>query len=363
MIDILQYHRTVVEEYEKYIKGFIRIKDPNIREEVEAFIANKKLWPEPLIQFNPGYEPGIPFGSMTDAGVHAECGAFFPFKPYKHQEEALRLGAQKKHFVVISGTGSGKSAAYLATIFNHLLQTNGLKQVPGVHALIVYPMNALINSQFKAIEDLKANYENTHGENSFPFTFNKYTGQESESAKRDIIEGKPNVLLTNYVMLELMLVRAKEAPLRASIFEHLKFLIFDELHTYRGRQGSDVALLIRRLQEEARQKLVCIGTSATMSNSDDPVIQKKEVARVASKIFGVQIEPNQVVTETLKKLITDASGKAEDLLRALQQPVDQNGGEQYLKSHPLANWLEEEVALENKNGSWYRRKPLTLQIS
>lgn len=356
MVDILQYHRTVIEEYEKYIKGFIRIKDPKIREAVEAYIADKKLWPQPLIQFNPGYEPGIPFGQIANAGVHSECGALFPFKPYKHQEEALRLGAQNKHFVVISGTGSGKSVAYLSTIFNHLLRTNGLKTTQGVHALIVYPMNALINSQFTAIEDLA----NKYSKDAFPFTFKKYTGQESDTEKKAIIESKPNILLTNYVMLELMLVRAKEAPLRASIFEHLKFLVFDELHTYRGRQGSDVALLIRRLQEEARQELVCIGTSATMSNSENPVVQKEEVARVASKIFGVRIEADQVVTETLIKRITEASDEADVLRQSLHKPVNQNGSEQYLKSHPLAHWLEEKVALENKNGRWYRRKPLTL---
>jgi superfamily II DNA/RNA helicase/very-short-patch-repair endonuclease len=360
MIDILQYHRTVVEEYERYIKGFININDPKIRQVVEEFIGDKKLWPEPLIQFNPGYEPGIPFGNMTDADVHPQCGALFPFEPYKHQEESLRLGAQKKHFVVISGTGSGKSVSYLATIFNHLLKTNGLNPSPGVHALIVYPMNALINSQFKAIEDLKTNYEKTHGKDSFPFTFKKYTGQESDTEKKAIREQRPNILLTNYVMLELMLVRAKEASLRSSIFENLQFLVFDELHTYRGRQGSDVALLIRRLKEEAGQELVCIGTSATMSSSHDPAIQKDDVAKVASKVFGVQMEADQIVTETLRKVITNAAEGMEALRLALQQEVDSNGSEQYLQSHPLANWLEEEVALEMKNGSWYRRKPQTL---
>ncbi|MFM8488961.1 MAG: DEAD/DEAH box helicase, partial [Bacteroidota bacterium] len=121
----------------------------------------------------------------------------------------------------------------------------------------------------------------------------KYTGQESTQQKQRIIEEKPNIILTNFVMLELMLVRAKEQQLRDSIFECLHFLVFDELHTYRGRQGADVAMLIRRLHQEAKKKLVCIGTSATMSSGGSPAQQREDVSRVASRIFGVPILPGQ----------------------------------------------------------------------
>ena len=77
-------------------------------------------------------------------------------------------------------------------------------------------------------------------------------------------EHPPQILLTNYMMLELLLTRLRERPIRDGIYENLRFLVFDELHTYRGRQGADVAMLIRRIRAQCGQSVVCIGTSATM---------------------------------------------------------------------------------------------------
>ncbi len=360
MIDILDYHQTILNEYKKYIKSFIRINDDRIGSVVEDYLNEKRgLWNDPLIQFNPGYEKGTPLRELNNA--HPDLSQLFPFSPHKHQEEAVQLGINGQHFIVISGTGSGKSLTYMATIFNHLLKTNGTKKQPGVHALIVYPMNALINSQHGEIEKLQKFYEEKHGDDSFPFSYAKYTGQEKTEQKQRIIEDKPNIILTNYVMLELMLVRAKEQALRESIFENLQYLVFDELHTYRGRQGADVAMLIRRIHREARQKLVCIGTSATMSSGGSPSQQKEDVAKVGSKIFGVAFNQDQIVTETLRRVITGADG---DNLKLLQQsltlPIPENGTEDELVKHPLAAWLEQKIALKELEGKRYRSEPKTL---
>jgi len=73
---------------------------------------------------------------------------------YKHQEEAIRIGVSGKEFIVTSGTGSGKSLTFLATIFNHILNQGDLV-TNKIQAVVVYPMNALINSQFKEIENIK----------------------------------------------------------------------------------------------------------------------------------------------------------------------------------------------------------------
>ena len=77
-------------------------------------------------------------------------------------------------------------------------------------------------------------------------------------------ENPPQILLTNYMMLELLLTRVQERPIRDAIYQNLRFLVFDELHTYRGRQGADVAMLIRRIRAQCKQHVTCIGTSATM---------------------------------------------------------------------------------------------------
>src|SRR5690606_28041870 len=162
---------------------------------------------------------------------------------YRHQTEAIGLGTAGRDFIVTSGTGSGKSLTYLGTVFHHLLSNPNAK---GVVAIIVYPMNALINSQFEEIRRYKENFEQATGK-SFPISFGQYTGQEKEDSRQKMRESPPQILLTNYMMLELLLTRIRERNIRDGIYENLRYLGFDELHTYRGPQGADVALLTRRI--------------------------------------------------------------------------------------------------------------------
>ena len=135
---------------------------------------------------------------------------------------------------------------------------------PGVKAIVVYPMNALANSQVGELEKfLKFGYP-AGGE---PVTFARYTGQESPDERRRILADPPDILLTNYVMLELVLTRPDERKQLVRAAQGLRFLALDELHTYRGRQGADVAMLVRRLRDQcAADDLQVIGTSATMSS-------------------------------------------------------------------------------------------------
>ena len=207
---------------------------------------------------------------------------FDGYSLYRHQHQAIELGVVGTDFVVTSGTGSGKSLTYIGTIFNHLLSNPDTK---GVAAVIVYPMNALINSQTNEFNTYKENYERNTGQD-FPITFGQYTGQEREERRQAMREEPPQVLLTNYMMLELLLTRVQERPIRDAIFENLRHLVFDELHTYRGRQGADIAMLIRRIQSQCKQSVCCTGTSATMVSVGSEESQRAEVARVASTVFG-----------------------------------------------------------------------------
>ena len=109
--------------------------------------------------------------------------------------------------------------------------------------MIVYPMNALINSQTEELGKYFNNYREQFGKEP-PFTFGQYTGQEKQEVRKRLQESPPNILLTNYMMLELLLTRSKERPLRNALYKNLQFIVFDELHTYRGRQGADVGMLI-----------------------------------------------------------------------------------------------------------------------
>ncbi len=138
----------------------------------------------------------------------------------------------------------------MATIFDHLLKA---PKAEGITAIIVYPMNALINSQTNELRNYSDNYRDSRG-SDFPITFGQYTGQGKArcSGRYEATtssDSPPNKFTLQ--MLELLLTRAQERGIRDAIYENLRYLVFDELHTYRGRQGSDIAMLIRRICERA----------------------------------------------------------------------------------------------------------------
>ncbi|MHC5729627.1 MAG: DEAD/DEAH box helicase family protein, partial [Nostoc sp.] len=162
-------------------------------------------------------------------------------------------------------------------------------------------------------------------------------------------------------MLELMLSRTHEDKLVAS--PDLKFLVLDELHTYRGRQGADVAILIRKLRQRCGQKLLCIGTSATMSSQGSRQQRRQVVADVASKLFGVEIQPSNVIDETLERSIQGAAPTTDKLRESIIQDLPPKS-EQTLdafKQHPLSHWVEMNFGLDEKEGHLVRRTPITLE--
>lgn len=359
-MNVFQTHANIVSDYATYIRSFLKIADPAIRGTVERALDEGKLWPEPLLQFNPSFEM---FGSLESLAekkeIHPDIRDIFKgYTLYRHQVEAIRLGTAAKDFIVTSGTGSGKSLTYIGSIFHHLLSNPGAK---GVTAIVVYPMNALINSQYEEFTRYKNNYEETTGE-SFPITFGQYTGQEKEEQRAKMRENPPQVLLTNYMMLELLLTRLRERSIRDGIYENLNFLVFDELHTYRGRQGADVALLVRRIRARCTKPVVCIGTSATMVSVGSLSEQRAEVAKVATKLFGKTFQPDQIINETLARSL-NFKGRVPDridLATAIGAGVKPDGDSAELKSNPVAVWLENVVALEEREGQLVRGKPRCL---
>lgn len=363
-MDILNFHKKLINNYKTYIQSFLNIKDSKILNFVDTEIGNKKLWPEPLVQFNPTFEKGLPLTNLVKDGyLHAELDNIFKgFNLYKHQEEAILLGAKGREFIVTSGTGSGKSLTFIATIFNHVLK-QGDFALNKIQAVVVYPMNALINSQFKEIEKFKNTYEEKFNK-PFPITFEQYTGQETEEQKEKLRINPPHILLTNYMMLELVMTRGgRDVEIRKNFLENIKYLVFDELHTYRGRQGSDVSILIRRIKSAASNSIACIGTSATMVSGDATTLleQKKKVAEVASTIFGTDIQSDQVVNEYLVRSIgVGHSPSNEDIQGAIQSGISVTSSANEFERHPTANWIEEQIALELKEGILVRRKPIEL---
>ena len=247
-MNVFEVHRMIIADYEKYIRSFIRMSDPEIEKVVDEELSHGKLWPEPLLQFNPAFLSAGKVSDLASNGtVHRQVADIFKgYSLYQHQLDAIKLGADGKDFVVTSGTGSGKSLTYIGTVFSHLLRN---PQSKGVVAIVVYPLNALINSQTGEFKKYQDNFHAATGMN-FPITFGQYTGQEDESKRAAMRSNPPQILLTNYMMLELLLTRVQERPIRDAIYDNLRYLVFDELHTYRGRQGADVAMLIRRIRAQ-----------------------------------------------------------------------------------------------------------------
>ena len=207
-----------------------------------------------------------------------------PLQLFQHQQEALSKAQGGQSYVVTTGTGSGKSLAFFIPIFDRILRAKAADPAPRTRAIIIYPMNALANSQLEEV----GKFLNKFGEGRSPVRVARYTGQEKTHERVAIADNPPDILLTNFMMLELILTRYEDVDRR--VVEHcegLQFLVLDELHTYCGRQGADVALLVRRLREKFKSKdLVCIGTSATMSSTGTVEDRKTVVANVASTLFG-----------------------------------------------------------------------------
>jgi superfamily II DNA/RNA helicase len=357
--NIFNLHSEILSDYKQFVSSFINISDEQIKQVVEEEIHTGRFWPDPLVQFNPSFEILGSVNEFCGDGklLHPDTAHIFKdYHLFKHQVEAISLGNQYRDFVVTSGTGSGKSLTYLGTIFNHLLNS---KQDKGIKAVIVYPMNALINSQSDALNEYKANFETSSGRN-FPITYAQYTGQEDEDSRRRIREEQPDILLTNYMMLELLLTRPQEYDIRKSIYENLTFLVFDEMHTYRGRQGADVAMLIRKIKAQAKNSVVCIGTSATMVAGGSISQQMEKVVEVASKLFGTKFLKEQIVMESLVRCFHAQKPypSKEELQKAINQEIDTAKGEDTLKHFPLSIWLENRIAIEEREGVLVRRSPM-----
>src|SRR5690242_494537 len=118
-------HHSIVEDYKAYLQSFTNIKDEQIKAEVDKAFEQGIFLPEPLIQFNPSFQSGESIDQLIKEGIfHSEVMKIFgSFNLYKHQVEAVKKGVKGDSFVVTSGTGSGKSLTYLASIFNHILKS------------------------------------------------------------------------------------------------------------------------------------------------------------------------------------------------------------------------------------------------
>jgi ATP-dependent helicase YprA (DUF1998 family)/very-short-patch-repair endonuclease len=372
-VDVFALRGRLVEDYSEYTRSFIKIGDPRIDRFVSEELNAGAFWPEPLIQLNPSFQPGGTIDDLVDQGIlHPECSKIFrlgksqedplgkQLSLYRHQRDAILKAKEGSSYVLTSGTGSGKSLTYIVPIVDHILRYGSGK---GIQAIVVYPMNALANSQ---ADELNKYLLKGYPEGHSPVRFARYTGQERGPEREEIRSNPPDILLTNYMMLELLLTRREDAEL-VDAARALRFLVFDELHTYRGRQGADVALLIRRCRLAfGAEDIVCVGTSATMASEGTSEDQKRHVAQVAEKLFGVAFTPEQIIGETLERTTRELDFTVPEVIKDLRlaieadgdPPVDADG----FCIHPLSSWIESAFGIrsERETGRLVRQAPRRL---
>jgi hypothetical protein len=325
-------------DYERYVRTFQKLRNPAVRDWLKRqTMDGSLLWREPFIQLRPRFELGRSLPELVaDDRLHPKVLQVFtlergnpevpPVPLHHHQSEAIEhVLRDRKNVVIATGTGSGKSFCFGIPIVSECLRLRDAG-VEGIKALVIYPMNALANSQYDdfarrlAGSGLKiALYtgDTSASPRESLELLRETTGRDapfdSELLSRDEIKGRepgsrlPDILMTNYQMLELLLTRFEDRVLFPP--EHagrLKFLVLDEVHTYTGKRGADVACLIRRLKQHTATigTLRRLGTSATVQSGEGGD-ERQVISAFATRLFGEPFEAGAVVREQYMPLDSD----------------------------------------------------------
>src|SRR3981081_2905376 len=204
-MDVFELRDRVVGDYANYVRSFLTVGNTATRRVVKAYLTAGNLWPEPLVQLNPSFEPGATVPELiAEEVLDPRCERIcsrgkpatslgLPLQLHRHQHEAIVAAQSGESYVLTTGTGSGKSLAYFIPIVDHVLKHGGRGR--GIKAIVVYPMNALANSQE---EELRKFLTYGYAAGTSPVTFARYTGQESAEQKREVIDHPPDILLTNF---------------------------------------------------------------------------------------------------------------------------------------------------------------------
>ncbi|MEW8544070.1 MAG: DEAD/DEAH box helicase [Candidatus Thiodiazotropha endolucinida] len=368
-MDVFKYRDKIVTDYRSFTTSFTKIKADDILEYVTSRYDSGHYWPAPLVQLNPAYVSGQNIEQLVSAGkLHSTCQDIFRFgregsnpgfsaQLHKHQQDAIDIAQRDESYVLTTGTGSGKSLSYILPIVDHIMKSREAPLSP-IKAIIIYPMNALVNSQLEELDKFLGHYGNGK-----PVTYARYTGQESQEERQIMAAMPPDIILTNYMMLELLMTRQDDLDRTVmQAAKGLKYLVLDELHTYRGRQGADVAMLVRRVRERLNPNVLCIGTSATMASEGTLQARNEAVAEVASKLFGTHVKAGNIVTETLQRQTPHSEKPVGAVLAdAIKSGLPSNSDFKALREHPVSGWIELTLGLAKEEGRWVRARPQTIE--
>ncbi|MHA7181623.1 DEAD/DEAH box helicase [Arthrobacter sp. MDB2-24] len=344
-----------------YLATTFALTDGNAQSAIKEFLAD----PENGLFKGSYVRLRLPF-ETAERGWRDCLDWYEGYEPYGHQARAFQRLSSKaigsngpstswrpEPTLVTTGTGSGKTEAFLYPILDHVLRAKR-DGVTGMKALILYPMNALANDQAKRLAEMLTTYPELSG-----ISAGIYTGQQDTSRTKVSRDGlindrqvfrdnPPDILLTNYKMLDMLLLRQEDAPLWKKSATSLQYVVLDEFHTYDGAQGTDVAMLLRRLglslksywpddltdrphglteEDRARPlgRVTPIATSATLGSKGDP----EAMLRFAETVFGEVFPIEAVVTESRLRpedwaALGTGDGQAEDLHAIAQRISETN---------------------------------------
>ncbi|MBI4602868.1 MAG: DEAD/DEAH box helicase, partial [Planctomycetes bacterium] len=314
----------IAEQYRRYLRSTFQFKDLTLRSSfAEALEREGSLVNGPFLEAAPLYQRGLECQALLRELLGRDVDPRFvdaltPMRRlYTHQEKAIRRVREGRNVVVATGTGSGKTEAYLYPILLDLYERHRTgRGSPGVRALVLYPMNALAEDQRQRLGRIAKQLEE-HG-CPFHFTFGRYTGETPEHAldhrreakshlksrlpgelvlRSEMRESPPDILLTNYSMLEYLLLRPDDSPLfdegRGAMW---RFVVLDEAHQYRGTKGLEMGMLLRRLKDRLRrggltERLRCIATSASLGGPGDG----GALAQFATELFDELFEADDIL--------------------------------------------------------------------
>lgn len=310
--------RHLQETYIRYLKTIKPFQDERLRREfAQALEEENLLLKGPYIEITPPFATGKNLRELADENVLSPLferlchkdGLQWERRLYKHQEAAIRKMVAGRNVIVTTGTGSGKTESFLIPILNQLLREAeaGTLSEPGVRALILYPMNALANDQMERLRAVFGRYDG--------IKFGRYIGETKEKDKealeefekihhhqplknelisrRQMQDTPPHLLLTNYAMLEYLLLRPDDSPLfDGDTGKHWQFIALDEAHVYDGAQATEIAMLLRRLQDRVttggKKHLQAILTSATLG--DNTPESSAQTVKFARDLFALDFE-------------------------------------------------------------------------
>ena len=295
----------------QYLRATFRFKDPEVGKEFFRFIEDERtgLFKGPYVSLK---TPFVKAAEDEEIPLDIKPG----FRPHLHQIQAFQKltthgGHQPEPTLLTTGTGSGKTECFLFPVLDYVYQLNRVERQKGVKVIIMYPMNALASDQAKRLAETIWGDERLKGK----VTAGLFIG-EGEDAKNyptqmgehNIIENResivsdvPDILLTNFKMLDYGLMQQRYMKLWDGNMGEpepmLRFIVLDELHTYDGAQGTDVANLIRRLKLKLnipQDWLTPVGTSATIGNGEE---SKRLLCDYASDVFGEKFFESSIIEE------------------------------------------------------------------